>query len=111
MTDTTEYVSVPKVALDWLFGSGPNKFGEWFGDCKPAGAPTFWWRKQFRDMLAAPPPPSPWKDIKDADTVFYGVVTDGIEIYAGHINLSKRPSWFDPTHFIVLPTPPSEVQG
>lgn len=50
-----ETVTIPKAALDWLMGAGPDPAGLWFGDFpedhpKPAGA--FWWRKSFSDILA-----------------------------------------------------------
>lgn len=45
-----EMVAIPKAALDWLFGEGPDQNGNWFerGD-EDVG--TFWWRKKFRAML------------------------------------------------------------
>lgn len=52
-------VLVPKAALDWLFGEGPDDNGYWFGDgheaLNPVGA--FWWRTVFNRMLAAAPLP------------------------------------------------------
>lgn len=45
-------VLVPKNALDWLFGEGPDDDGIWFGDAeRVAGAGAFWWRTVFRRML------------------------------------------------------------
>jgi len=54
------WVMVPKAALDWLLGEGPDAEGHWFGDgpdvqCRDKEA--FWWRTKFRSMLASAPPP------------------------------------------------------
>lgn len=51
------HVLVPKSALDWLNGAGPDENGHWFGDA-PDDAPAaraFWWRDKFRRLAAAPP--------------------------------------------------------
>lgn len=52
---------VPKAALDWLFGAGPDAEGRCFGECEgastPLGAifprPRYWWRSKFRSMIPA----------------------------------------------------------
>jgi hypothetical protein len=51
-----ETVAVPKAALDWLFGEGPDASGHWFGDGQynPKHRGAFWWRAAFRSMLSAP---------------------------------------------------------
>ena len=53
------FVAVPQPAIDWLMGEGPDAAGFWFGDHpddqRPKGA--FWWRSNFRAMLAASPLP------------------------------------------------------
>ncbi len=50
-----EFATIPKAALDWLMGAGPDPAGLWFGDFpedhpRPPGA--FWWRTTFRDIIA-----------------------------------------------------------
>lgn len=59
MTSDTrsEYVLVPKAALDWLNGEGPDTEGHWFGDGSFPRKGAFWWRGPFRAMLAAAPTP------------------------------------------------------
>jgi len=57
-TPEGEWVLVPKSALDWLMGEGPDANGRWFGDrspqqTKPIG--PYWWRSEFRAMIAASP--------------------------------------------------------
>jgi hypothetical protein len=54
-----EWVMVPKRALDWLLGEGPDEQGHWFGDGDdPAGRRgRYWWRTQFCNMLASAPRP------------------------------------------------------
>lgn len=52
------WVMVPKSAMDWLMGSGPDANGVWFSD-GVQGTGKFWWRSEFRkriDALPAPPP-------------------------------------------------------
>lgn len=46
-----EYVLVPKSAIDWLFGEGPDQNGSHFGDDIPARAPPYWWRSHFRKLI------------------------------------------------------------
>lgn len=50
-------VMVPKSALDWLFGNGPDADGEWFSETydalKMLERLSFWWRPEFRKRLAA----------------------------------------------------------
>jgi hypothetical protein len=53
-----DYVMVPKSALDWLFGEGPDDQGKWFGESAAQqvaqSAPrAFWWRSKFRSLLNA----------------------------------------------------------
>jgi len=46
-------VLVPKSALDWLFGEGPDEDGIWFGDAeRVAGSGAFWWRTVFRRLIS-----------------------------------------------------------
>ena len=50
-----EWVRVPKLALDWLNGEGPDPAGYHFGDFpddqpRPRGA--FWWRTTFKDICS-----------------------------------------------------------
>jgi hypothetical protein len=55
-------VLVPKAALDWLNGEGPDPAGLWFGefpDDYPQPPGKYWWRKVFRDMCALPAAPLP----------------------------------------------------
>lgn len=50
VNEIPELVCVPKSALDWLFGEGPDQNGNWFErDAEDKG--SFWWRKKLRDML------------------------------------------------------------
>lgn len=52
-------VTIPKAALDWLMGEGPDADGYWFGDdagLRPIG--SFWWRGKFRSMIDANPTPA-----------------------------------------------------
>lgn len=46
-------VLVPKTALDWLFGEGPDADGHWFGDGNFSTNGTYWWRAPFRAMIDA----------------------------------------------------------
>lgn len=55
-TDLGDMVLVPKEALAWLFGEGPDADGHWFeppeikeGERKK----PYWWRSRFRAMLSA----------------------------------------------------------
>lgn len=41
---------VPKSAIMWLIGAGPDANGDWFE--KPEGAPAFWWRTHFNKLRA-----------------------------------------------------------
>lgn len=41
---------VPKSAIMWLIGAGPDAYGNWFD--KPEGAPAFWWRTHFNTLRA-----------------------------------------------------------
>lgn len=53
------FVLVPRSALDWLFGDGPNADGKWFGeeeDHVDTGR-RYWWRSVFRRLIR--PQPSP----------------------------------------------------
>jgi hypothetical protein len=50
------FIVVPKSALDWLFGEGPDADGKWFeppeikdGERKK----PYWWRSRFRAMITA----------------------------------------------------------
>lgn len=58
--DADGTVAVPKAALDWLFGEGPDPSGHWFGDVPDEHRPkgSFWWRDVFKAMLTSPPPSS-----------------------------------------------------
>lgn len=44
---------VPKTALDWLYGSGPDANGEWF--TPPDNAWPYWWRTHFRELIKTRP--------------------------------------------------------
>lgn len=53
-------VAVPKQALDWLFGEGPDNEGKHFGECEDIEIKTprkysrrYWWRSKFRSMIPA----------------------------------------------------------
>ena len=47
-------VMVPKAALDWLNGEGPDDQGHWFGDSQPSPAKgIYWWRAVFFRMIRA----------------------------------------------------------
>ena len=52
-----ETIAVPKSALDWLFGEGPDAGGKWFGELMPEPDEKprrgFWWRSKFRSMIPA----------------------------------------------------------
>lgn len=45
-------VLVPKTALDWLFGEGPDEEGHRFGDGNFPTKGAYWWRNPFRAMLS-----------------------------------------------------------
>ncbi len=59
MTDTTEYVSVPKVLTDKMVSASyaVPQDRTWASQMRAAWAAM---------LAAAPPPPSPWKDIESA---------------------------------------------
>jgi len=52
-------VVVPREALLWLTGEGPDADGKWFGETIGDGVPklagkyprTYWWRSKFRSMI------------------------------------------------------------
>lgn len=46
------WVTVPRAALAWLFGEGPDQDGNHFGDDVGDSAPRYWWRPKFRAMLS-----------------------------------------------------------
>lgn len=52
-----EFVMVPRAALNWLFGTGPDAEGKWFGDTAPDPDQKpyrrYWWRSKFRSMIPA----------------------------------------------------------
>lgn len=50
-----ETVAVPKAALDWLMGKGPDADGHWFGDA-PGNIGRYWWRSRFQQMIEAAAP-------------------------------------------------------
>ncbi|MBZ9759433.1 hypothetical protein LB553_00840 [Mesorhizobium sp. CA8] len=54
-----DMVLVPKAALDWLNGEGPDDNGYWFGDNHEALNPKgrFWWREVFNRMRSLPTAP------------------------------------------------------
>lgn len=51
----SDTAAVPKSALDWLFGSGPDANGKTFDDARPDFTdkphPTYWWRSHFRKLI------------------------------------------------------------
>ncbi|WP_029581999.1 hypothetical protein [Bradyrhizobium sp. URHD0069] len=58
-----DHVVVPKAALAWLHGEGPDADGKWFGEGELAAAPLagkyprrYWWRSKFRAMIESPNP-------------------------------------------------------
>lgn len=54
--ESGEHVLVPKAAIAWLLGEGPDDNGLWFGDFHPDQPKGhFWWRTVFRRMMAATP--------------------------------------------------------
>jgi len=53
-----DYVLVPRSALLWLNGEGPDDEGNWFGDTIAPTARRYWWRSVFRRLIAAAPSPS-----------------------------------------------------
>lgn len=44
-------VWVSREALDWLFGSGPDADGKWFGDESIPKRGAYWWRAHFRKLI------------------------------------------------------------
>jgi hypothetical protein len=53
-----DMVLVPKEALLWLSGAGPDADGRWFGQCEDEvikmprkHTPRYWWRSKFRSMI------------------------------------------------------------
>ncbi len=63
LSDLPALVSVPKSALDWLFGSGPDTNGQWFHETQDdeetynatfkRKTGQYWWRKHFRKLIEA----------------------------------------------------------
>jgi hypothetical protein len=51
----TDMVLVPKAAIDWLEGIGPDHEGHHFGEGDYPKRGNFWWRSRFREMCAAAP--------------------------------------------------------
>lgn len=51
----SSHVLVPKSAIDWLLGEGPDVNGEHFGDNIPERAQRYWWRSHFRTLIADGP--------------------------------------------------------
>lgn len=61
-----DVVAVPKSALDWLYGAGPDANGQWFNETyddelnydsafnRKTG--KYWWRRHFRKLIEAAPP-------------------------------------------------------
>lgn len=56
-----DMILIPKAALDWLFGQGPDEKGWHFGDCREAqkamntkNPRRYWWRSKFRKMCNYP---------------------------------------------------------
>lgn len=54
------FVLIPKAALDWLYGAGPDHNGKEFGEVedtvKPVAGkyyPRYWWRLHFRKICEA----------------------------------------------------------
>lgn len=52
------YTLVPNTALEWLFGSGPDSDGKWFGESEGDEIETprkysrrYWWRTKFRQLI------------------------------------------------------------
>lgn len=57
--EAVETVTIPKAALAWLHGEGPDESGKWFGESVPEikpGKPIahYWWRSKFRKLCALP---------------------------------------------------------
>lgn len=54
------WVLVPKHAIAWLLGDGPDHNGHWFGDhiTERTTPARYWWRTHFRNMLSAAPHPA-----------------------------------------------------
>lgn len=52
-------VMVPKSALEWLFGEGPDANGEWFERPEGSAGHPYWWRTHLRKLLAASPSANP----------------------------------------------------
>ena len=44
---------VPRTALDWLLGKGPDEHGEWFDQTRPETKGALWWRTTFRRKIEA----------------------------------------------------------
>lgn len=58
--DDEDHVLVPKAALAWLFGEGPDAEGKHFGEVADEVQPLagkyprrYWWRSKFRSMIPA----------------------------------------------------------
>jgi hypothetical protein len=58
--EASDTIAVPKKALAWLFGEGPDEKGYGFGECyesqKALNAKNprrYWWRSKFRKMVPA----------------------------------------------------------
>ncbi|MGN6773139.1 MAG: hypothetical protein ACTHJQ_25320 [Rhizobiaceae bacterium] len=81
---------VPEYALDWLFGQGPDKNGQWFGDVPGKGA--FWWRSQFRAMLedAALTHPSPLEECREVLRPTEDMITAAFNVFSGKMLMHEE---------------------
>lgn len=50
------WVAVPQSALNWLFGTGPDADGNWFGDTARETKGRYWWRSHFRRLISPAAP-------------------------------------------------------
>ncbi len=55
---TSDTAQIPKAALDWLFGAGPDADGKWFGEAEDNVKPLagiyprqYWWRSHFLKLI------------------------------------------------------------
>lgn len=93
---------VPKVAIDWLEGSGPDHEGKWFGEVKDAAdslgvryKPAYWWRSHFRKIceVLSSAPKSPSNE-RERDSITKALIVARNEMAALLVDpLAVTPSW------------------
>lgn len=86
-----KYVMVPKSALDWLFGEGPDANGQDFGESVMIEGVslvgkykrTYWWRSHFRKLIKSASPPVDWEKIGPKLAIELGALVDTADSFLG----------------------------